>query len=221
MQTSLRKSTVWHDVYVVEEAHLPVLGERVQVPASLHTEMASIMRTGAHYGLPIRLAQYAPIPAGPQLYRGESTEVVVLSAADDPLFADPDGFPMPEKNLDELRRIQAAGLEFDDIWVAHELPLGTVQRGRPITAEMLAPPASRRSAETSQRLGKMGGMLWKMAAFPLLIAGGLALAAALPAAAVGLDPIIFGLRVAPGRRAVPGEAAAWVMLTGWAWNEEV
>lgn len=211
----------WDAVYVVDDTSRPVLGERVHVPASLHTEMASLMRMGAQYGLPLRLAQYAPIPSGPQLYRGESTEVVVISAADDPLFTDPDGFPMPKKNLDDLRRIQAAGIQFDDIWVAHELPLGTVQRGSPLTAEMLAPPTSRQAAETSHRLGKVGGMLWKMAAFPLLIAGGLAVAAAAPVAAIGLDPIIFGLRVTPGRRAVVGEAAAWVMLTAWAWNEEV
>jgi hypothetical protein len=168
--------------------------------------------------LPVRYIGTMPLTTGQQIYPGQQYDWALMSAHNDPLMQDKDGYPMPKRVINVLNRIHRAGLEFDDIYIAHELPKGIVQPGQPVTAAMLMPPPSRRMVQLSNRLGNLSSALWSVAAFPLFALGKVAEAAA--TVSVGLDPIVMGVVVGKNRPVQPGEPAAWFYLTHWAYNEE-
>lgn len=52
-----------------------------------------------------------------------------------PLYRDPTrGMPIPQEVLNRLHAVQQAGLQFDDLWIAHEIRKGRVRPGQTLTA---------------------------------------------------------------------------------------
>jgi hypothetical protein len=172
--------------------------------------------------LPVRYLGTMPLFAGHRVYAGASTDWVVLNLADDPLFHDRHGFPIPGRVLDDLRRVERS-LEFDALFVAHEVPRGAVVEDRPIPREALLPPGPRPVVQQSERFGEAARLLWALAAAPLVLSGAAAALVASATAAMGaglaLDPILLGVVVAPERSPEPGEPAAWFCLGRWVYGE--
>jgi hypothetical protein len=150
---------------------------------------------------------------------------VLLDAASDPLLKEPNGFPVPDRVLRDLRRV-ADRVEFDAIYVAHEVPRGAVTEEGPPRVEAFLPPAPPEVARLSKRLGGTSAALWTLAAAPLVLAGllgGLVLAGTAVVAAmgttIGLDPVLLGVIVRPGHAPATGEPAAWFHLGHWTYGE--
>jgi len=152
--------------------------------------------------------------------------VMPLSA--DPLFHDPDGYPVPPHVLRALEVVEAADVGYDVLYVAHELPKRTLPEHRAVEIAELLPPPPPRVERTSRALGAAARKLWAAAAAPLGIAGAVGLGLGALVVATGaiagaglavLDPILLGVVVAPGRPMV-GEQAAWFLLVSWTYAEE-
>jgi len=174
-----------------------------------------------------------PLFSGLRVYQGQRYDWVLVNLAEDPLFHDRDGFPVPRRILDHLGTVERAGVDFDALYLAHEMEKGRIREGEQLTADALLPPPPRSVERLSHQLGKASGALWAVAAAPLvvsLVAGAAVGAAALmaaPALAVAgascmsLDPILLGTKVAPGKPVRPGEPACWFYLAHWAYGEEI
>ena len=156
-----------------------------------------------------------------RVYPGRGRDWVLLNLADDPLLRDPDGFPMPQRVVNQVRRIAKSGIEFDGLYIAHEVAPHAVSEYTPVTIDTLTPPPPPQVMQLSKRLGLVGKVLWGMAAVPLAISGALTTAAAAAASAVARDPILLGVVVAPGRPFAPGELAALFYLDHWSFGQEV
>jgi hypothetical protein len=130
---------------------------------------------------------------------------------------------VPERVLKDLRRV-ADKVDFDALFVAHEVPRGAVVEDRPPSPEVFLPPPPSSVQSLSSGLGVAGQVFWVLAAAPLaisglvaeLVAGG----AALVGGAVSLDPVLLGVVVGPDGRLEPGEPAAWFYLGHWIWDAE-
>ena len=134
---------------------------------------------------------------------------------------DPDGFPVPDHVLAQFQRIRQAHLQFDAIYVAHEVPHGTINPHGPLDRQQLLPPSQRAVQTLSAQLGNISQTLWTVATMPLLAIGGtLSATAALSNVAVGLDPIRLGVIAGENRIVKPGEPAAWFYIAHWAYNQE-
>jgi len=190
----------------------------------LYDQQQAVVRRSEQEGLPVQYLGIMPIFAGHRVYPGRRFDWVIVNLAEDPLFQDPDGFPVPTRMLEELRRIRQSGVDFDALYVAHEVPKGRISERAALTTEMLAPPPPRAVQELSDRLGTMGRALWTLATLPVAasaVAGGLiAAGTAGVLGVVGLDPILLGVVVELGHLVVPGEPAAWFYLGHWAFNQE-
>ncbi len=173
-------------------------------------------------GLPVRYLGTMPLFDGHRVYGGPRTDWVVLNLADDPLFHDRHGFPIPTRVLDDLRRIRRS-VELDALFVAHEVPRGAVAEERPVPATALMPSPPREVAELSAGLGAMAQGLWLTAAVPLVASGLIGALVAGGAAVIGgslaLDPVLLGVLVEPGRSVKPGEPGAWFCLGQWTYGE--
>lgn len=143
---------------------LPVLltpsaaSETALIPApptepALYARQQSVAQRGAQKCLPIRYLGTMPLFAGFRIYPGQERDWVLVSVAEDPLFHVPQGFPVPGPILAQLRRIAKSGVDFDALYVAHEVTPGQVQPDEPLALEALMPPPPATVLRLSNRLG--------------------------------------------------------------------
>lgn len=189
----------------------------------VHSQSAiQLMKNGEQAGGLAKFVFSRPLIEEKEVFPGDSRDWLLINAARDPLLYDRDGYPIPSRILKPLRKLAKAGLDFDAIYVAHEMTPGSVTSSTPITAELLTPPQPANVVRTSNHLGTAGSILWHIATLPVLAAmvgalGALAVGA-WAIAGVGRDPILFGAKVGPCRPVVPGELASWFYLGHWAYN---
>lgn len=200
------------------------LTDQVLVSPKLRARAEQIVRQAQSAQLPIFPVAIAPLFSGWRLYTNSPHyDHVFCNLAEDPLFSDPDGFPIPKRVLNYLRGLNQIRLahEFDLLYVVHEVKKGALRDGE-LTAEKLVPP-SPQVMRCSQRLGVVATGLWLGAAMPLLAGAGLGLAGAaagLMLAPLGLDPLLLGAVVAPDQPIQAGEMAVWFYLAHWRYADE-
>jgi hypothetical protein len=189
--------------------------------AGLPDTLASVEPCPELRALGLRKLWSAPLFAGQRLIAGKRSDWLLVNLAEDPLFHDPDGFPVPGSVLKQIRAIAMAGVDFDALYVAHELPLGIARPGRLITREQLAPPASTTALRRARALGGVSAALWSAFAAPLRLLSRLGAAGATSAdAPTRLDPVLFGVIVAPGSTPAPGVPATWYYIAHWDYSDE-
>lgn len=186
---------------------------------ALAAALRDVLRAAETADLPVTYIGAMPAFAGHIVAPGHGRDWVLTDLAGDPLFAHAGGFPVPDAQLAELRRIQNAGVAFDAIYVAHEVRSGAVSPDAPLELEALLPPPPRAIERLSNRLGAGAARIWNAGRLPIRLAtmtatAGAAMAAALPAA-IAIDPIVLGVKGAPGRPLGAGEPALWFYLTHW------
>lgn len=194
-------------------------GPRGLVSPELRARAEQIVRSAQAQGLPVFPVAIAPLFAGWRLYpQGKHYDYVFCNLAEDPLFHDPDGFPIPEHTLRYLQRLGQSDLgdRFDLLYVVHEVEKGTLHEGEDLDPDKLVPP-SPQVQRASRRLGNIATGLWLGAALPLLAGAGLGVAttAGLAMLPLGLDPLLLGAVVGPQRPIRAGELAVWFYLAHW------
>lgn len=159
------------------------------------------------------------IPAGPVGLSVDATDWVVVSIEDDPLF-ERGAFVAPDAVIERLRRLDAAKVQFDRVFVAHEVPAGTLKSGAPLTPselERLIPDAAPhpRAEATLRACTRLTSAAAAVTLAPLAIASILpAAAVAAVGSAIALDPALMGVVTATGR-AEAGELGAWFLIAAW------
>lgn len=198
------------------------VSNRLLASSKLRARAEQIVQKAQNYGLPIFPVAIAPLFGGWRLHtRSPHYDYVFCNLAEDPLFQDPDGFPIPQKVLDHLRRLAQVGLdcEFDLLYVVHEVEKGTISEGERLNPDKLVPP-SPLTQRASKQLGTLGMGLWLGAAVPLMAGAGLAMAGSLAMVPLGLDPLLLGAVVAPDCSVQAGELAVWFYLTHWHYTDD-
>ena len=197
----------------------------------LYNRAYSVVARGKQAGISVPHLFNAPLTTRHQVVPGERYDYVMVEASQDPLFHDRDGYPMPQKNLDDLRRVYAADIPFDQIVVVHEVNKGSVSSHGPLPVEPLLPPPSREGVRRSQQFGQWAQRVFSAATAPTLglatlavagtvVAAGTAGALLSAVALVGLDPLILGV-VTPDGSTRLGTVGSFHYLTHWTYNEEV
>lgn len=157
----------------------------------------------------VAFAGAAPVPAKPVVLSWpDESGWLVLDARLDPQVAK-GTFAIPAGPRRRLRRIARTGVQFDSLFIAHELAPGTTAGLRPddlskpdVLKRLAGPPSREKTAEkvvgiTTLALGAMASA--GMAALSVLD---------------DLDPAIFGIVTASGIPE-PGNLAAWFLLAYW------
>jgi hypothetical protein len=172
-------------------------------------------------GFPVELIGAAPALSGMHVYRVQETDWVLMNLSSDPLYTQM-RMPLPNSVKKELKAYVRAGLDFEAIYVAHEIEAGRLTAGQPLTPEMLMPPP-RGFAKRAEMLSSASQGLWRMAAIVSIAAIGAAAATAsagsapLAAAALTYDPILFGLHLDRSVSVNGRPLALWYYLTHWNW----
>ncbi len=171
------------------------------------------------HGIAIQTLGEYPLFTGLKLVHGEVSDVVIVPAEDDPLVVTGQ-FPLPQAVQARLRAMERAGVPFDMIhtYIAHEVPSYSVSPHGPIPLEVIRPSAPIQTSRTSERLGIVAHAATvsllrglRRTANASVLAVGAATVGASIAAALMLDPLIFG--------AIADERgmATWFVLAQWLW----
>jgi hypothetical protein len=200
---------------------------RTPTELRLHQYCEELIARSHRANLPVQFLQIMPLPDGPVLHRGETTDVMLLDCANDPLFHDPDGFPVPQRVLKGLRRIQRSGVAFDTLYIAHEVLRGSVPSDGPIPAAALMPPPSRAVMRRSRQFGDAATTLWGwLGRFTQWLTPNHMKVRQLAEEARRidwdrlLDPIILRVVTGSERPPRPGDPAVWFYVTHWVYGEE-
>jgi len=180
-------------------------------PTVLETRATETLTRGA--GL-LTMLGVTKIPAGPIGLLTSEAEWVVVAAEDDPHLA-ASTFVVPGPVLERLKSLNERKVPVDRLFVAHELPAGSLSKaGSKLAKHDLATivPAGApdpRLTTTLGRCNRIVGMAAKTVVAPFAVAG-----AGASAIAAGLDPALMAVVTASGR-AAPGELAVWFLIAAW------
>lgn len=199
---------------------LPLLPEMPPANSGLSKRVQKLLDRAAHADLSLRYLGTMPLFNAQRIYRGDTTDWVVTNLANDPLFFDHFGFPIPRENLQQLAALKQNAILPDGLYVAHEVPAGTVEDGKRLRLKHVAPSAPEAVVKTSARFGAWSERLWSIA-FPFATPEATAdVTKQVSIALDRLDPILFGVVLPPRRRFKAGETAAWFFLTSWSYAGE-
>ena len=189
----------------------------------LGQRLVHVIQTCQRERLPCQYLGTMPLFEDHRVYPGSERDWVMMPLAQDPLFAQQDQYPIPASTLRQLQQIDRASIDFDIIYVAHEVEKNTVVQGEAVPLKAVVPPAPPNVQRLSQRLGQTARSLFTLALAPLVAWSAAsaalgAMVAALPAAI--LDPVLFGVVVRPGRDPQQGEVGGWFYLAHWQYGSD-
>ncbi len=192
------------------------LEERPRLAELTETAISSCAAEGLSVtclGIADQLA--APVGASAQ------TDWIVLPAEQDPLVKNGE-MAIPAAQRRKLSRLAAADIELADLYLAHELPAGSlgIKPGgyRPldkVAALRFEKAAKLPEHQGTKRLSHRLGTVAERAASMIGQSVGTALAAPLLLAAA-LDPVVLGIVTETGEPQ-PGQPAGWLVLVEWDW----
>lgn len=199
------------------------------------------MALARKHDLTVAFMGYAPTFNGVHIHRAAHTDWAVMPVAKDPLYQSwGRSLYVPPAVLEDMERVWDAGINFDAVFIAHEIPAGSVEAGEPIPLELIQPPPPPSTARYLNQLEAVSKAYWqampRLLTMPVvapLVLGGLALGAAVAVAvggavalgaaaitATAYDPILFGLYVDKSRQVNGQSLALWYYLTHWYWPTE-
>ena len=221
----------------------PSMIQLANISPTLYQRYSQVYLTAQKHHLPIQAIGFSPIFDNHQIYRGQHTDWAIMSLANDPTYNNRKSifglrfgksFYMPIRVRKTLEKIQSSGLQFESIFIAHEIPKNSVADGQRVPYELIAPPPSQKLLKQSEDLGHTALSFWNSVAHLAMITGmvvttGVAVTMApLGALAVGiastsgnLDPILFGLHLDETQKVNGMPLAMWYYLEHWIWNEEI
>jgi len=226
---------------MTEKTHLPYERAASRAPAppaspggwriaALERQSMQVTRRAAAARVPIKYLGIAPLFSEPTAYAGPQTDWLIA-----PVGGAIDSV-VPRAVRHQLLALDAAGIRFPLVYIAHEVPKGHVRvppaeadgRTAPVTLDRKTadatvgpvPPAAA-SVAVADRLGRSSETLLSILGKVVPIAAAalaapFVVAAAAVSALAGLDPIVFG--VIPVGSPVPGRPAAWYLLAQWDWE---
>jgi len=188
-----------------------------------HTLIQQHQRTTAlatDKNLPIRFLGYSPIFTGTRVYRGQGCDWALMNLTSDPLFyANGEKLIIPAAAATDIKTAVKAGINFDAMFIAHEIPSGSVKPGESVPLELIAPPPPPQVKQRLEKLDAAAETFWQGVVSAI---GGILGAAAATASAVAfplalVDPVLFGVYVNDSWIFNGKPFGMWYYVTHWYW----
>jgi hypothetical protein len=173
--------------------------------------------------IPVRFLGYAPLFSGTRVYRGQGCDWAMMYLGNDPVYSfHKNKLYAPPPVITDITNIVNAGLKFDAIFIAHEIPQGSVKSGEKVPLELIAPPPSPNVQQRLQFIEDSSKGWWSFVTGAIVsalsapsIAGVAAVGAT--AALVARDPVLFGVQFDTNWTLNNQPIGLWYYLTHWYW----
>ena len=195
---------------------LSICGQATPVESRLARRAEMVHRLARMHRLDAPLLGPAPLFDGVRLIIRTRPAWALYNLSSDPIF-EQGAFPLPARDLRRLQRMYMAGIQFDALAVAHELPetfrLGNDQLELSLFIPAPPPAATRLAAGLGRLANGILSSCLAMAGKPLAVMA----SAGEGIAAVLRDPVLLGAIIPPGVNPVEGTPAIWYLLAAWRW----
>ncbi len=194
----------------------------VPPPSGLIQRFNETDRISTKKKLPIQFVGYRSMFRGSLVYEGRASDWAIMNLTEDPFYRDHNNWLYaPRQVISDIQRYDALGLRFDAIFIAHELPKGSVRPGSHVPFELLAPPPRAAAQRRLEFLEKSSLSVWEwIAKLVGTAAKAPAVAVTALAAAIARDPILFGVQFDPTWKKDLQPIGLWYYLTHWYWSDD-
>jgi hypothetical protein len=191
-------------------------------PAGLLTRFNEVDRISKANRLPVQFLGYRPLFRGSLVYEGRTSDWAIMNLTDDPFFRQHNRWLYaPRHVINDVQRFDSLGLAFDAIFIAHELPKGSVRPGEQVPFELLAPPPPAAVERRLAFLERNSLSVWEWIVRFVGAAAKVSAAATVGiAAAAARDPILFGVHFDKTWHVDRQPIGLWYYLTHWYWSED-
>lgn len=180
-------------------------------------DRAEIVRSiSAKTGISIPILGQAPLFDDYKLVTHTAPNWVIYNLSHDPLWKN-GKFPIPLIHLERLKHLYRRGIEFDALYVAHELPLDFCSDSDPLELSLVKPAPPIIATRLSEGLGLAADSILATYARAIKVpVKGLAIAGA-TGLAILRDPVLIGAIIPPATNPQVGVPAIWFLLAAWRW----
>lgn len=186
------------------------------------------------HNLPVFFMGYSVAFSGIRVYQAPQADWVIMNLADDPIIQRSGGkLIAPKGVVRDIKRLRRAGLDWEALFVAHEIPGKRLSPGEPLPIELILPPPPARVAAELDLLEHTSQAIWQGVGQGLIGIAGAAIGAAvgvgsvatiamvapisLAFTAASYDPVLFGLHLDRSNHIHGQPLALWYYLTHWYW----
>ncbi len=190
--------------------HFPAIDLRIVKQIRL------VKSISAQMGISIPILGTAPLFEDVKLVTQTQPNWAFYNVSHDPLWQT-GRFPIPRRHLHRLKGLYNSGIEFDALYVAHELPPDFDPETDHLDLSLIEPAPSDRSVKLAHTFGIVSDTVVKT--YAAIVRKPIQALAAFKESGVALltDPILMGALVAPGVNPEPGVQAMWFLLAAWRW----
>lgn len=179
-------------------------------------QLGLVKSISARLGIPIPALGVAPLFEDVQLIKRTRPNWALYNVYHDPLWKT-GYFPIPRADLRRLHRLYRNGIEFDALYVAHELPLDFNPVTDHLELSLIKPAPPEASTQLARNFGAVSDAVVATYAAVLRKPVHALAAAGKSRTALLTDPILMGAIVPPGTNPEPGVQAVWFLLAAWRW----
>jgi hypothetical protein len=178
------------------------------------TDQVRSLSASAHQ--PIQMLGFKPLFDGVKVLSQASPAWALYNLSRDPLWIS-GRFPIPARHLLRLYILHYAGIEFDALYVAHELPLDFLPGSQSLECSLIAPGPPALATELSHHLGHATDRI--VSAYAHVIRKPIRAMALQGATGLAIlrDPVLLGAVIPRRTNPEPGVPAAWFLLAAWRW----
>jgi hypothetical protein len=216
MKTQIRNESLAGNAIQRLESILAVSGPSTTAGRSLIQRAKWVRAVSLENGIPLRVLGVRPLFDQVRVVTQTTPNWALYNLSHDPLWQT-GKFPIPRRHLGRLNQLYRTGVEFDVLYVAHELPVDFDPEVDPLELELFKPGPPRTVLQLAQRFGAItDGILSTYAAAlrrpiqALTVAG-------LNSSSVLRDPILMGAVIPSGVNPEEGVPAVWFLLAAWRW----
>jgi hypothetical protein len=216
MDTQIRNRTLATSTTHLLRQMLVVSHQPAVVQHSL-IERAKMVRSIADAkGIPVPILGTNPLFDGVKLVTRTTPNWAFYNLSHDPLWKS-GKFPIPRRHLRNLNRLYRGGVEFDALYVAHELPVDFDHENDRLEPGLIEPAPPKAALGLAQRFGVAADGIVAMYAAAIRQPIQTLAVIGTHGSAILRDPILMGAVIPPGVNPEEGVPAVWFLLAAWRW----
>ena len=216
METQFHKQTTAHNTIYLLQQMLKVSNQSTAISNSLVERAKMVRSISVAKGIPIPELGINPLFAGVKIVTNTTPNWAIYNISQDPLWHS-GNFPVPRNDLRRLNQLYLGGIEFDAMYVAHELPIGFDHENDSLELSLIEPAPPMQAIGLAQKIGlATDGIVAMYAAASRKPFQALAMVGN-KGSTILRDPILMGTIVPPRFNPEEGVPAVWFLLAAWRW----
>lgn len=216
METQIRNQILAPSTTYLLQQTLEVSHQSTEIHLSLIERAKMVRAISIAKGIPVPILGINPLFDGVKLVTHTTPNWAFYNLSHDPLWRS-DRFPIPRQHLQRLNRLYQGGVEFDAMYVAHELPIDFDHENDRLELSLIEPTPPKAAMQLAQTFGVATEVI--VSAYSAVIRKPIQTLAAVShnGSVILRDPILMGALIPPGVNPEEGVPAVWFLLAAWRW----